>query len=174
MSDSGLGESIGSEETYFALTVESFESFYLRQYQSVLGLAYVLTGDAGAAEDLTQEAFLAAFRSWKEVMDPERWIRRAVSNQAMSWWRRSYAARRALSRLTQFPAAAAEIPEDTESFWREVRRLPRRQAQAIALYYLEDHSTDEIAALLGCKVSTVRIHLSRGRRTLASRLGVEG
>ncbi|HVR33095.1 MAG TPA: sigma-70 family RNA polymerase sigma factor [Acidimicrobiia bacterium] len=164
---------VGVAEATSGVVVESFESFFAREYRPVLALAFVLTGDRTAAEDLAQEAFLAAFREWPSISSPGSWVRATVSNRAMSWWRRTYAARRAITRLTGSEPAVWEMPEDTEGFWDEVRRLPRRQAQTISLYYLEDRSADEIGALLGCEPSTVRIHLSRGRRALASRLGVE-
>ena len=51
--------------------------------------------------------------------------------------------------------------------------LPRRQAQAIALFYLDDRPVSEIARMLECSESTARTHLSRGRSALASRLGVD-
>ena len=43
-----------------AQAVESFENFYERELRSVVGLAYALSGSRVAAEDLAQEAFLAA------------------------------------------------------------------------------------------------------------------
>jgi RNA polymerase sigma factor (sigma-70 family) len=151
--------------------VESFEAFYRREYRDVLTIARVLTSDRAQAEDLTQEAFLAAYASWSGISSPATWIRAAVTNKAMSWWRRIYAARRAVSRIS--PAHNLDdMPEDTEYFWSAVRRLPRRQAQSLTLYYLEDRPTKEIAAVLGCDESTVRIHLSRGRKALASQLKV--
>lgn len=151
--------------------VESFEAFYRREYRSVLTLARVLTSDRALAEDLTQESFMAAYAAWSAISNPTTWIRATVTNKAMSWWRRTYTTRRAMSRLS--PAEdRGDMPEDTEDFWGEVRRLPKRQAQSVTLYYLEDRSTKEIAAVLGCDESTVRIHLSRGRKALASRLGV--
>ncbi len=149
--------------------VESFEAFYRREYHAVLTIARVLTSDRAQAEDLTQESFLAAYAAWSEISSPATWIRATVTHKAMSWWRRMYAARRAVSRLS--PAQdPGDIPEDTEEFWGAVRRLPKRQAQSLTLYYLEDQSTREIAAVLGCDESTVRIHLSRGRKALASQL----
>jgi RNA polymerase sigma-70 factor (ECF subfamily) len=151
--------------------IEAFEAFYRREYRSVLTLARVLTSDRALAEDLTQESFLAAYAAWSDISSPTTWIRATVTNKAMSLWRRIYATRRAMSRLS--PAESlGEMPEDTEDFWNEVRRLPKRQAQCVTLYYLEDRSAKEIAIVLGCDESTVRIHLSRGRKTLASRLGV--
>jgi len=152
------------------VTVESFASFYAREYRAVLTLAHALTGDPGLAEDLTQETFLAAFLAWKGLANPEGWVRSAVSNKAMSWWRRTYAARRAMSRVATPEQTVREMPADSLAFWTEVRRLPRRQAEAVVLYYLEDRSVEEISLLLGCAPSTTRMHLTRGRRALASRL----
>jgi RNA polymerase sigma-70 factor (ECF subfamily) len=60
-----------------------------------------------------------------------------------------------------------------EAFWAEVRRLPRRQAQAVALHYIYDLGVAEIASTLGCAEGTVKVHLSRGRAALGSRLNME-
>ena len=152
--------------------VESFEAFYAREYRPVVALAYALTGDSAEAEDLAQEAFIAAYRSWDSIDHPARWVRSAISNKAMSWWRRSYSAKRATKLMYQPDQGIVELPADSNDFWRQVRELPRRQAQVIALYYLDDQSTEEVAVTLGCATSTVRIHLTRGRRALAAQLGV--
>jgi RNA polymerase sigma-70 factor, ECF subfamily len=150
----------------------SFEAFYRAEYQSVLALAMVLTSSRAQAEDLTQESFLAAYTAWSGISNPATWIRGTVSNKAMTWWRRVYAARRATIRAASHESAIDAMPADTDDFWAEVRRLPRRQAQVVTLYYLEEWTTKEIAIVLGCEESTVRIHLSRGRRALATRLKV--
>jgi RNA polymerase sigma-70 factor (ECF subfamily) len=55
-------------------------------------------------------------------------------------------------------------------FWAEVRRLPRRQKQVIALHYIYDMAVSEIAETVGCAEGTVKVHLSRGRATLAQRM----
>ena len=57
-------------------------------------------------------------------------------------------------------------------YWAAVRRLPRRQAQAIALTYLEGLTLQEIATVLDVSVPTVGTHLQRARRTLAAALNV--
>lgn len=153
---------------------EPFERFYGREYRSVLGLAYVLTGNPSLAEELVQEAFLAAFRQWDRIQNPEGWVRSVVSNHARSWFRRRYAEMRAFTRLGPRGDAGAEaMPAETAHFWREVCRLPRRQAQAIALVYLEDLSIRDVAQILGCTESTTRVHLTRGRRSLAKALKVQ-
>lgn len=161
-----------AEREFTELTVAGFEGFFSREYRSVLALALALTGDRAQAEDLTQEGFMAAFAAWERIENPGVWIRTAISNKAMSWWRRQYAWRRAMTRYTTAESLSSDASE-AEAFWADVRRLPRRQAQAITLFYLDDLPVSEIALMLGCSESTARTHLSRGRETLASRLGVD-
>jgi RNA polymerase sigma-70 factor (ECF subfamily) len=55
-----------------------------------------------------------------------------------------------------------------------VRGLPKRQAQAIALHYLEGRSVREISEVIECSPNTVKVHLHKGRKKLAEKLGVEG
>ena len=76
-------------------------------------------------------------------------------------------------RLGSRRAPAEPLPADYEAFWAEVRRLPRRQAQVVALHYIYDLGIAEIATTLECAEGTVKAHLSRGRTALSSRLGEE-
>lgn len=46
---------------------ETFEDFYVREFPAVVGLAYALSGSRSGAEDLAQEAFLAAHRGWDRI-----------------------------------------------------------------------------------------------------------
>lgn len=151
----------------------SFEDFYVKEYSLVLALAAVLMGDRTRAEDVTQDAFTAALEAWRDLENPEGWIRRTVANKARSAWRRRYAERRALTSLETEIRVGGDLPEETDEFWGRVRSLPPRQAQAVALFYLEDRAVSEIADILGCKESTARVHLMRGRRTLARLLKVK-
>lgn len=160
--------------------VEPFERFYEREYRSVVGLAYALSGSRSGAEDIAQEAFIAAHRKWGEVgtyEKPEGWVRRVVSNLSVSRFRRRASEIKAITRLAGFRsdhASIGELPAEADHFWAEVRRLPRRQSQAVALHYLEDCPVSEIAEILECSPSTVKVHLHKARQTLAQRLQVEG
>jgi RNA polymerase sigma-70 factor (ECF subfamily) len=143
-----------------------------------VALAYALCGRPGVAEELAQDAFLSAHRQWGEVARYERpgaFVRRVTINAAASHHRRVAAETKALRRLIAGarPAISA-LDDDTAGFWRLVRGLPHRQAQAIALFYLEDRSTEEIAEVMDCAEATVRVHLHRARTTLARRLGASG
>jgi RNA polymerase sigma-70 factor (ECF subfamily) len=151
---------------------EPFEAFYRREFRAVVGLAYVLSGSRSGAEELAQDAFAAAYREWARVggLDkPEAWVRRAVANRSVSRFRRLAAESRALARLGH-PTQVTEMASESAHVWSEVRRLPHRQAQAIALRYLLDLPVADVADALGCSVETARTHLRRGRATLAERM----
>ena len=76
-------------------------------------------------------------------------------------------------RLARRTQAYIELDEGDEAFWQAVRRLPPRQAQAVALYYLEDYSVREISEILDCSEGTVKTHLSRARDSVARHLRLE-
>ena len=152
----------------------TFEELYRRDFTAVVGLVYALSGRRHVAEELAQEAFLAAHRAWHRIGvydDPGAWVRRVAVNRAVSALRRRSAEARTLLRLSGQRPLPDPLPDDAEAFWRAVRRLPTRQAQVIALHYLEDRSVKDIAAVLECAEATVRVHLHRGRQALATALG---
>jgi RNA polymerase sigma-70 factor (sigma-E family) len=157
------------------IEIDSFERFYRSQYGPMVGLAYQLTGSRDVAEDLVQEGMLRAYREWGRISSYDRtdlWLRRAVVNLATSRWRRQQTAARSLFRLsrpTDVPAPSAEAME----VWRQVRRLPRRQAEVIALYYGCDLSVDDVAVVLDCTPGTISTHLVRARSALAELLQSE-
>jgi RNA polymerase sigma-70 factor (ECF subfamily) len=155
---------------------ERFEAFYQREFKSVVGLAYALSGSRWAAEDLAQEAFIAAHRKWDRIGDydsPGAWVRRVVANMAVSLYRKRASEARAVARVAmrRQEVLPALDPQD-DDFWAEVRALPKRQAQAIALHYLEDRPVAEVADILDCSPSTAKVHLHKGRIRLADRLGI--
>jgi RNA polymerase sigma factor (sigma-70 family) len=158
-----------------AFDADDFDGFYVREYSSLVALARVLMGPGGPAEDVAQEAMLAAYRRWSEVavMEfPAAWVRRVCANIATSLVRKKIVEARALTMLRRrTPTLAAENDSDS-AFWGEVRRLPRRQAQCLALFYLYGCSVKETAVTLGCSEGTVKTHLARGRTAMATRLDI--
>ncbi len=157
-------------------TVASFEELYRRELPAVVALAYVLSGSRTAAEELAQDAFLAAHRRWDHIAgydDPAAWVRRVCVNRSISLIRRRASEAKALARLASRRVLPEELPADSDAFWSAVRRLPRRQAQVVALHYLDDRSVADTAAVLGCAPGTVKAHLHRARRSLATELGCE-
>jgi RNA polymerase sigma-70 factor (ECF subfamily) len=153
----------------------TFDEFFRSEYRRVVALASVLCGRTGVAEELAQDAFVAAYRHWDRVSrydDPAAWVRRVVVNLSTSTLRRRSREARALTRLAlRRPTEAVRLAGLDDEFWAAVRDLPRRQSQCIALRYLDDRSVDEIAAVLGIAPATVRVHLHSARSALAARLG---
>lgn len=159
-------------------TAGGFRTFYAEHLRDVTGLAYTLTGSWPAAEDVAQEAFVRAYRDWARIATyerPDSWVRTVAANLATSRGRRVAAEARALVRLRSRRTAIAPdpLPEDADAFWSCVRRLPRRQGQAVALRYYSDLSVSQIAAAMGCAEGTVKAHLHAAREHLAGVLGTE-
>ena len=147
----------------------SFEVFYLRELRSLVALVVVLSGNRATAEDIAQDAMVAAYRDWDRISrldDPAAWVRRIAANRATSALRRRGAELRALTRLGGRRQLPTDLEPPDQRFWCAVRSLPRRQAQAVALTYVHDLSTADVAAVLGCTTGTVKQHLHRARATL--------
>jgi RNA polymerase sigma-70 factor (ECF subfamily) len=154
-----------------------FESLYLEEYPKVVALAYALSGSHMGAEDIAQEAFLRAYRDWERVGSYEHqaaWVRRVAANLATSGLRRRLVEARALARLAGRREATVDpLTGENGEFWAAVRALPRRQAQAVALYYFQDLSVQQTAMVLDCAEGTVKAHLAKARRALARQLEPE-
>ncbi len=157
---------------------DHFDHFYRSNYPSVVRLAYSLCGSLPVAEELAQEAFVSAHQRWRRIDSYERpdlWVRRAVINRSISYRRRESTERRALDRIREQPEHQLDLrPEPVvsdEEVWRALRELSPRQAEVLALFYVEDQPLSEVAAILGLGEETVKTHLKRGRSALAARLG---
>lgn len=154
-----------------------FQSFYATTARRTVALAYALTGNWGDAEDLMQDALSAAHDDWARVSaydDPSAWVRRLVLNRSVSRWRRLQREAAAVMRIGARTSSSAAVADPVDpQFWEAVRRLPPQQARAVALFYVEDLSVEQIAEHLQCSVGSVKTHLSRARAALGARLGME-
>jgi RNA polymerase sigma-70 factor (sigma-E family) len=152
----------------------------VRAHQSAaLRLAYLLTGDAGLAEDVVADAFAGMYARWRHdrILDARAYLRRAVVNQIRGRFRRTATRRRHQARITRSRLtsdAADEGIADRERLRRALLLLPVRQRAAVALRILEDLSEADTATLLGVSTGTVKTHLSRGLERLRVVLDEEG
>jgi RNA polymerase sigma-70 factor (ECF subfamily) len=161
---------VGGDTVAFGSGVH-FDDFYRAELPRLVALARALCGSA-VADDVAQEAMLAAYRKWRHVSDlqhPEAWVRRTCSNLAVSQYRRMMVELRAVTRLSA-RAAPAPLERQDEEFWAAVRRLPKRQAQAAALRYLYGLDVADIARTLEITEGSVSQHLSRARARLVQEL----
>ncbi len=153
-----------------------FEDFYRAQYQRLASALFVLTGRWALAEELTQEALLAACSRWSRVRDldrPDLWVRRVAINRAVSLHRRVVAEAAVLLRLR----TSTEVPPihlgDDQPLWNAVAALPRRQAAALVLSAVDGYTFDEVGHMLGCSAETARTHVRRARERLRRVLSEE-
>jgi DNA-directed RNA polymerase specialized sigma24 family protein len=123
-------------------------------------LAFVMTGDREASEDIVQEAFLATRRRWDGVRDVKPYLRAAVVNGSRSWLRRK--------KLERSQPAVSELGYvgSPDELWDALGRLKPRSRVAVVLRYYEGLPDAEIAELLGCREGTVRTTIHRALAAL--------
>jgi RNA polymerase sigma-70 factor, ECF subfamily len=135
--------------------------------------ARALTRDVVRADDLVQSCLVRAIAKqqlWQPGTDLRAWLFTILHNQHVNDVRRSaregvsVAVEDAAAVLTAAPDAGACLQlRDLE---RAIARLPEEQRQVVLLVGLEDMRYEEVAAVLGVPVGTVRSRLSRGREAL--------
>jgi RNA polymerase sigma-70 factor (ECF subfamily) len=155
----------------------AFEQLVPAYRRRVFGLAYSVLRDRGAAEDVAQEIFVKLWQALPRYdgrAQLSTWIYAITRNAAVSALRRQ---RRSVSMSdpavfeeVESRGAAPEAGLDDATLWRSVGALPDKQRQAVTLYYQEERTVEEVAAMMGLPVNTVKTHLHRGRASLAAAL----
>jgi RNA polymerase sigma factor (sigma-70 family) len=134
--------------------VETFADFYRDRRSSAVRLAFVILGNADAAEDVAQEALAKVEPRFSSLEDPWPYTRVVVVNLCRTELRRR---RREEARLRLVGATAPEALEmATSELLDAIDRLPFRQKAVIVLRYYEDLTEEAIAATLGCRPGTVK------------------
>ncbi|MFB9411255.1 MULTISPECIES: sigma-70 family RNA polymerase sigma factor [Dactylosporangium] len=154
------------------MTAEMFDAFYRGTVPRLTRYAFGLTGDAGEAQDLVQEAYARAWQHWRRVgayEDVEAWLRLVISRLVKDRWRRLLVRRAAAASAPPLPPVAPPS-EETVLLVAALRLLPFEQRQAVVLYHLLDRSLADIAAETGANLNTVKTRLTRGRAALAALL----
>jgi RNA polymerase sigma-70 factor, ECF subfamily len=149
--------------------VDGFTSMFRREHPRLVALGLALTGNRATACDLAQETLARAYRSWDRVERhelPAAWLRRVLINLAVDVHRKAQTEQAALIRLRPQEAAGGMDGVGGE-WWAAVRALPVRERLAITLYYVEDCSIDEVAAVMEIAAGTVRATLAQARKKLA-------
>jgi RNA polymerase sigma-70 factor (sigma-E family) len=151
-------------------------ALYSAHYRQLVRLASFLLKDAGQAEEVVQDAFVAMHGSWRRLRDPERaeaYLRQAVVNRCRSGLRhRQVEARHAPRPAPDAPSAeyGAIGTLERRGVVDALRALPTRQREVLVLRYYGDLSEAEIAQTLGISTGAVKTHASRGMSALRSTL----
>jgi RNA polymerase sigma-70 factor (sigma-E family) len=142
----------------------SFEVAFDGLYRLAYRVAYRILGDRGDAEDVAQEALARACVRWSRLEDrPEGWVTRVASNLAIDRYRRR---RRQPPALTGPVGIVDPLLGERADLVAALRRLPRRQREAVVLRYLGDLSEAQAALEMGCSVGAVKSHGARGLQSL--------
>ena len=153
--------------------VDAFESLYRRHCGKIYALCLRLCGEAGEAEELTQEAFVRAWEklgSFRGQSAFGTWLHRLAVNVVLSRWRSQGRYRDRLTAMEEL------LPSGSGTHWPEPRRtldleraiagLPRGARTVFVLYDVEGYRHKEIAALTGLSVGACKSQLHRARRLL--------
>jgi RNA polymerase sigma-70 factor (sigma-E family) len=148
-----------------------FEAFVEKHSRELGRLAYLMVGDRDAADDLTADALLAAWRQWDTVRSsdhPLAYVRRVVINMAATRVRRLVRERRW---MVMFHRDAMDSITGTDSaavvdVRTALLQLPAGRRACVVLRYAFDMSEQEVAAVLGVSIGTVKSQSSKGAEQL--------
>ena len=152
----------------------SFEEYVRARGGYLLRVAYLLCGDRHLAEDLVQDVLARAHRRWSQIEaeQPDGYLRTALVQAHVSWWRRRSNRELAQEQLPE-PAPGPDFTDRhalRAQLWSLLHTLPRAQRAVLVLRYFEDLDDQTIAAALRCRPATVRVHAFRGLAALRTRM----
>lgn len=155
---------------------EAFEILARRHQDRAFAVALRLSGNRHDAEDITQEALVAAWRAlprFRAESTFSTWLYRIVTNTAHNHTRhRTDLPAQTLPQGSAAPGAdlQAESNERLDAIGRAIVGLPFEQRAALVLRTFQGCSYEEVADILGISVPAVKSRLHRARRDLASTL----
>jgi RNA polymerase sigma-70 factor, ECF subfamily len=156
-------------------SVSDLEALFRAHWPRAYRAAYLVVHDAAAAEDIAQEAFLAAVRAL-DRFDRRRpfapWLHRIAVNRAIDW-ARARELRREVELVEPPSVSPPEPPHDAERLAAGLASLAPDHRAVIVMRYLLDYSPGEIAKLLDLPRGTVNSRLRRGLDRLGEQLRAE-
>jgi RNA polymerase sigma-70 factor (ECF subfamily) len=120
------------------------------------------TGDPDLSSDAVAEAFAQALGRGEELELPERWIWKAAFRIASG----ELAERRRIRSGQMQPEGVDTLPEPIVDLIAALRSLSPNQRTAVVLRLYADLPTRDVAYVLGCTQTTVRVHLAQARKRL--------
>jgi RNA polymerase sigma-70 factor (ECF subfamily) len=161
----------------------AFETLVTRYEGKIYRLCFALLRHGAQAEDAAQESLVriwkaldsydgrASFSSWIYTITRNRCLTALERRKATDW----LSDHELETEVAQTAATSRETPDEPAEQLRElVDRLPERLRRVLVLYYFEERSTNEVAAMLGCPEGTVKTHLFRARAALIEQLRKRG
>jgi RNA polymerase sigma-70 factor (ECF subfamily) len=158
-----------------------FEGTFLPHLAAAYNLARWLTRDRHDAEDVVQDAYLRALRSYGSFHggDGRAWFLAIVRNTCLTWLKRNRPSQPIVRLDESLHDPPADTPEPDRRLIESARRdalhqalgeLPVEFREAVVLRELEELSYKEIAAVTGVPIGTVMSRLARGRSLLREQM----
>jgi len=150
------------------VNASTFDDFVRARGRSLWRAAFLLTGDAQAAEDLVQTALSRTFRRYCDTSNDaafDSFVRTTMYRTFCTWWRRSWRGETPMASLPD-KTSTESGPEGQLDVFRALRELPPRQRSILVLRYFEDRSIAEVAMMLGITEGTVKSASHKGCATL--------
>jgi RNA polymerase sigma-70 factor (ECF subfamily) len=148
-------------------------------------LAYSVLHNADEAQDMTQEVYLRAWRalpSFRGESKLQSWLYRITVNACLNRRRQLRKELLLVDRdggLAELPAKGPSVAERValrernQRVWTAVGQLADKYRLVVTLFYQQELSYQEIAALLSLPLGTVKAHLNRARKALANSLRLD-
>lgn len=165
---------MATKEGGWVAIADSLEELYRRHIGDAIRLAFLLTHDLAAAEDLAQEAFLRVAQHLGQLRHQDAfwtYLRRTLIRMSIRRMRRERHLATAMRAQSTTKVWQPDISARDE-MWRALGMLAGRQRTVLVLRYYEDLNDDEISQLVGCKGGTVRSLAARGLKNLRERIEV--
>jgi RNA polymerase sigma-70 factor, ECF subfamily len=157
-------------------SADAVEALVRRHWDAAHRTAFLIVQDAAAAEDIAQEAMLAAVRAI-DGFDRRRpfrpWLHRIVVNRSLDWVRarqRRPEVSGELARTVEAPARGGELSGDLMA---ALAALDPEQRALVVLRHVLGYRSSELAGMLGLPPATVRTRLARALHQLRSLLEAE-
>jgi RNA polymerase sigma-70 factor (sigma-E family) len=151
-------------------------ALYEERHAELVRFATFITGDADAAQDVSQEAFMRVYDAWDRLEDPDRavaYLRATVVNLSRGRHRHQLVAQRNQPpRLVAVPSAEDDAigRVGRNAVLAAVSALPSRQRACVVMRHWLRMTESEIAATLDLSIGSVRTHNKRGVQTLQRKL----
>ncbi len=154
---------------------EVFSDLVHRYEGAARSVAWAVVGNEHTAQDVTQEAFVAAYVKLKNLRNPSAfggWLLQIVRRQALQAVR----SKRPVQSLDGLDPPApthcnGELDEGSRALLVAVSRLPEQEQMMIRLNYFSGHAVSAIARMTGRPIGTVTGRLTRARARLRAWLG---
>lgn len=170
---------------------KAFDVLILRYQRQSVAVSYRLLGNTNDALEVTQDAYLKAFKGLSTLQKPGAfagWLMRIVSNLSLNY-RRSRKTRQQLSLdetlgsdenahgsalglgiASDNPLRTLQSREMGAKLQQALQQLPEKQRNAILMFTIEEMPQKEVAEALGCSVEAVKWHVFQGRKKLREML----